>query len=137
MMGMSDRFGPAHPAPGYTTDDLRFNVIAAPDDYYSDDATGPVLFVPVANSAGVLGYLWGCDAEDAAGFVAVAAGGDDAVNAGVFWNQKLRPFKRTGCPPSRALRDLAAEPGGTVVGRLASAPPAVSTLAAVRALAGS
>jgi hypothetical protein len=77
-----------------------------------------VRYVAVANQAGLLGYLWGADAEDAAGFEPAPAAGPPARNAGVSWMQALRQLKQQGIPPSQAIAELSKLPGNDQVGRV-------------------
>lgn len=74
--------------------------------HYAYTTNLPVVFVEVAGAEGVLGYMWFCDADDAAGYVPRDAAGDDAYNEGVTWSARLRACKAEGHPPTRALAEL-------------------------------
>ncbi|WP_395293969.1 hypothetical protein ACF9IK_10525 [Kitasatospora hibisci] len=73
----------------------------------------PVEYVAVASdSTGILGYLWACDADDAAGWVDRPAAGAVAMNSGSYWYGKLREAKARGLLPSLALAELSADTEG-------------------------
>ncbi len=94
------------------SEDLQLIPLSGGPQDYSNTVDGPVVYVTVANDNGVLGYLWAGDAGDAAGYVARQAGGDEAYNAGVAWNDEFRSRKERGLLPSEALAELSAIPGG-------------------------
>jgi hypothetical protein len=103
---------------GYRDEDLEFKPVPGGPARYGNAATGPVRYVVIANQDGVIGYLWGSDAEDAAGYEYRRSAGDVAANAGVPWYQKLRSAKARGLRPSQALAEFAAGPGDPVAGRV-------------------
>jgi hypothetical protein len=129
----SENRGRNHLSPAMR-EDLRPTRVEGPPDYgYSTE--GPVRYVAVAGDAGVLGYLWFAEAEDAAGFVPRKAAGDDAFNAGVAWRRPLRACKARGLTPAEALGEFlagtaVAHAGGVVPGSETAAPD----LATVRRL---
>lgn len=100
-----------------TTESLHFQRVGGPEDY-AYTAQSPVRYVAVANQAGLLGYLWGADGEDAAGFEPAPAAGPTAHNASVTWMQALRQLKQQGIPPSQAIAELSKLPGNDQVGRV-------------------
>jgi hypothetical protein len=69
------------------TEPLQFKAVGGPEDY-GDTGDSTIRYVVVANSAGILGYLWAADDHDSAGYVprrAEEAGGmgmNDAVASG-------------------------------------------------------
>jgi hypothetical protein len=107
-------------------EDLQLQPIDGPADYaYSTDK--PVEYVAVANEAsGVIGYIWACDADDAAGWKKRPAAGDDAYNAGSYWIPRLRVAKAMDLTPSQALAKLLADPGNVRAGRLVRDSKAVA-----------
>ncbi|WP_051969990.1 hypothetical protein [Kitasatospora azatica] len=109
-MSESERWNPS------LHEDLQLRLReGGPVDYtYRTDK--PVQYVAVANdSIGILGYLWACDADDAAGWVARPAAGHEGVNSAIIWFHDLREAKARGLEPSRALAEFAALPKGTYV----------------------
>lgn len=102
---------------GRTTEDLHLEVVEGPADY-AYTAQSKVRYVAVANQAGLLGYLWGSDAEDAAGFEPRPAVRGKALQASVAWMRALRQAKAQGIPPSQALTELAKLPGDEQMGRV-------------------
>jgi hypothetical protein len=119
-----------------TTEDLHFNPVGGPAEYaYTTDK--PVHYVAVAAEAGILGYLWAADEDDAAGYEPRPALGDDAFNAGVSWHVALRRAKSRGIPPSQALAELAEMSGGKSMGRVVAGSEAdASSLADLKEIAG-
>jgi hypothetical protein len=120
---------------GYRDEDLEFKPVSGPARY-GFKASGPVRYVVVANQDGVLGYLWASDPDDAAGYERRRSAGDAAANAGVPWYQRLRTAKVRGLPPSRALAELADDPGDSVTGRVvAGSEGTLPSLTALKELA--
>jgi len=120
---------------GYRDEDLEFKPVSGPQRY-GYTASGPVRYVVVANQDGVIGYLWACDPDDAAGYEYRRSAGDVAANAGVPWYQRLRTAKARGLRPSQALAELAADPGDPVTGRVVPGSEGTApSLAAVKELA--
>lgn len=121
---------------GYRDEDLEFTPVSG-RPRYANAAGGPVRYMAVANAEGVIGYLWASDPDDAAGYEYLRAAGDVAANAGVPWYQRLRAAKAAGLPPSRALDQLAAEPGDPVTGRVVRGSDGTApSLAFLKELAG-
>ncbi|MDT0304224.1 hypothetical protein [Streptomonospora wellingtoniae] len=87
---------------------------------FSGSSSGVVRYVKVARQQGegpVLGYLWYSDAENAAGYVAREAEGDDAFNAGAYWYDRLAAARQRGLTPSQAVAELVeANVGGKSTG---------------------
>lgn len=99
-------------------DDLRFTTTGGPPKY-NHLTDKPVLYVTVANQrSGVIGYLWACDADDAAGWEARPAAGDDAYNGSLPWLMMLRRAKARSIAPSMALREMSLVPGEEPTGRV-------------------
>lgn len=81
----------------------------------------PVEYVAVANQGdGILGYLWACDADDAAGWEGRLAAGAIAMNGSRYWYGKLREAKARGLLPSQALAELSADTEGGWSGQVVS-----------------
>ncbi|GAA4880955.1 hypothetical protein [Kitasatospora terrestris] len=118
-------------------EDMQFSVVPGGPARYVHTTDKAVEYVTVAREDGVLGYLWACDADDAAGWQVRPAGGDDAYNAGVSWTMRLRDPKARGLTPSQALAELAASPGNPQIGRVVAGSRATASgLAELRELAG-
>lgn len=89
------------------TEDVHFQMKGRMRGYASE-SSGPVRYRRVAWSGGgeAIGYLWYDDAENAAGYVANAAQGDDAVNAGTLWYRRLTAAGERGLTPSQAVAEF-------------------------------
>lgn len=88
------------------TEPLQFEEVAGPPRY-ARSTDKPVQYVTVANQQGaVLGYVWANDEDDAAGWKARQAGGDEAFNRGALYVSKLRDAKARGLSPTGALAEL-------------------------------
>jgi hypothetical protein len=91
----------------------------------------------VANPQGtVLGYVWVNDEDDAAGYMARRAGGDEAFNRGAPYISSLLEAKARGLSPSAALTEIIRDtdptaPSHIVPGSLTEAP----TLASLKDMA--
>ncbi|MFF3498121.1 hypothetical protein [Streptomyces sp. NPDC003247] len=109
------------------TEPLRFEEVAGPARY-ARSTDKPVRYVTVANGQGaVLGYVWANDEDDAAGWKARSAGGDEAFNRGALYVSRLRDAKARGLRPTAALAELVrdsdpANPSHVVPGSLTGAP---------------
>ncbi|MEU9131896.1 hypothetical protein AB0D08_27970 [Kitasatospora sp. NPDC048540] len=124
-------------ASGRLSEDLQFNVVPGGPVDYASRTDKAVEYVAVAAGSTVLGYLWACDADDAAGWQVRPAGGDGAYNAGVAWTRRLRGAKDRGISPSQALAELAQDPGGPYIGQVVPGSRArAESLADLRRLAG-
>jgi hypothetical protein len=117
------------------TEPLQFKVVGGPEDY-GDTGDSTIRYVVVANSAGILGYLWAADDHDSAGYVPRPAGGGSAFNAGTPWTMKLRGAKARHLKPSQALAELSKLPGDEQMGRVVPGSEAEApSLAALKELA--
>jgi len=67
----------------------------------------PVRYVPVRSEAEVLGFVWACDADAAAGYEPRSAAGQAAFDAAREWLLRLGEAKADGLTPSQALERLA------------------------------
>ncbi|MFD7067774.1 hypothetical protein ACFV97_11130 [Streptomyces sp. NPDC059913] len=118
-------------------EDLLFNQAPGGPPRYGSRSDKPVQYLTVADrSGGVIGYVWANDADDAAGWLVRAAGGDEAFNKGGRWARKLHDAKARGLAPTAALAEMIEQSDPTksshvVPGSLAEAPNAD----AVRSLA--
>ncbi|MFD0279245.1 hypothetical protein ACFVHB_35860 [Kitasatospora sp. NPDC127111] len=101
------------------SEDMQMRLVDGGPVDYTFRTERPVEYVAVANDDGtVLGYLWGCDADDAAGWKVRRAAGSAASNVGGYWYMKLRDAKSRGLLPSQALAELSAEPMAGRVGKI-------------------
>ncbi|MCX5376726.1 hypothetical protein [Streptomyces sp. NBC_00091] len=83
---------------------------------YGRQASGPVRYVPVMGSQGVLGYLWASDTEAAASFEPRDAADLDAYRAGLVWLDRLQEAYDKGLSPTAALVELGRCPADPVAG---------------------
>ncbi|MER5641494.1 hypothetical protein ABT095_31695 [Kitasatospora sp. NPDC002227] len=120
------------------SEDMELSVAPGGPVRYARTTDKAVEYVAVANEeSGVLGYLWACDADDAAGWQDRPAAGRDASNAGGFWIPKLREFKARGVSPSQMLAELAQGAGGGRIGQVVPGSRALASgLAALKEIAG-
>ncbi|MFB7665843.1 hypothetical protein ACFC1R_18130 [Kitasatospora sp. NPDC056138] len=102
---------------------------------YASTTEKPVEFFSVVDDYGdVTGYLWICDADDAADFERRLV--NRGLNSDIFWAGKLRGTKARGLSPAQAVQELAAEPGRPFDGHIVLESKTVAaTVAAVRELA--
>ncbi|GAA0499516.1 hypothetical protein [Streptomyces olivaceiscleroticus] len=117
-------------------EDLPFNEVAGPPKY-NRETDGPVAYLSIADTAGsVIGYVWGNDSDNAAGWVVPPGLSASAVNAGASWLRALRSGKARGLAPTALLAELAQ---GANDNKLSHALPGslteASSLAALRELA--
>lgn len=100
------------------SEDVEFRPVSGPERYtHSTDK--PIQYFTVANDQdGVIGYLWACDADNAAGWEPRPAAGDIAYNGSRPWLMRLREAKANGLAPFQALVELSDEPGDPVTGHL-------------------
>ncbi|GAA2832221.1 hypothetical protein GCM10010441_66040 [Kitasatospora paracochleata] len=98
------------------TEDLSFTLVDGPPEY-PNSTDGPVEYVVVANTVGVVGYLWASVASDAAGVVQRDAAGSEGFNAMVAWVARLRDARARELAPAQALAELAEYDGGPYMGR--------------------
>ena len=78
----------------------------------------PVRYVPVRSEVEVLGFVWACDADAAAGYEPRSAAGETAFDAAREWLLRLGAAKADGLTPSQALERLTSAPHTGVAGRL-------------------
>ncbi|MFI6849768.1 hypothetical protein ACIBJD_35085 [Kitasatospora sp. NPDC050467] len=98
-------------------EDMELKLVGGGPVDYAYQTDKPVEYVAVANeSSGLLGYLWACDADDAAGWEDRPAVAIEASNSAAYWLRKLREAKARALPPSEALAELAENPSGGRVG---------------------
>lgn len=117
--------------------DLQFKVVSSAPRYAST-TDKPVEYYAARDADGrVVGYLWTCDADDAADFTRRPL--FDDWNGALFWTGELIKAKARGLTPSQAVQELFAEPGTSLSGRLvpesravASSPAWLDTLDADR-----
>ncbi|MGW4898385.1 hypothetical protein ACWEQL_40020 [Kitasatospora sp. NPDC004240] len=94
-------------------DDMQLRRVEGGPVSYNPRTTHAVEYVAIANTTdGVIGYLWACDADDAAGWEGRRAVGPISMNGGKYWVMKLREAKARGIPPSAALAEFASDTGG-------------------------
>ena len=95
-----------HETPSRFDEDLSLGIVSKPEDY-AHEAQGELRVVPVRRlkdgETQTIGYLWSSNAEDAAGYVAVAAFGSESVNLGTPLWLSLRESKKIGDSPYDAI----------------------------------
>jgi hypothetical protein len=121
--------------PGYMVEDLELRIVGGPPRY-ARDTDKAVEHITLRRAGGeLMGYIYGNDEDDAAGWVAQAGASPEAWNDAAFWIRMLQDAKARGLKPSEALNELlqAANPASQIVpgSRATSA-----NLDALRALAG-
>ncbi|WP_371677288.1 hypothetical protein [Streptomyces sp. NBC_01276] len=98
------------------------------DAAYKRSAAGPVQCIPVSNAHEVVvGYAWASDGEGAASFEPRDAVGEEGIEAGHLWLERLGAAYERGLSPSQALAEFA--------GRTAGDEPWTLDLTALRELA--
>ena len=100
------------------SEDLELRPLSGGPQDYASTTDQPVSHVAVANEAGLLGYLWVCDAGDAADFLPAESAGDHGYHAWIAWAGLLRDRKGRGLSPSQALAELSGIPGHARCGRI-------------------
>jgi hypothetical protein len=93
---------------GPMSEDPKFRTLWAPDNYPSKTES-PVRFVPVFRGKTHIGYVWAALTDDAVGYVARPAAGDDGLRAAVEWVDRFRWAKATQVPPLQVLRQFAGQ----------------------------
>lgn len=101
---------------GPLSEDVHGNLVGD-SLYYSDQTEKPVAYLRVIRDQTVLGYLWASDEDQAAGYIPRSSAGDDALNTGVAWSQRLREAKARGLTPAQALAELTCFVGNARIGR--------------------
>lgn len=97
-------------------EDLHFEPVDSPPRYNSTTDKPVEYFVTFYADQYPTGLIWACDEDDAAGYEWWRALPNE--NAAIFWNEKLWRAKARGLTPSQALRELMAEPGTPLSGRI-------------------
>ncbi|MFE6157753.1 hypothetical protein ACFQ7F_02400 [Streptomyces sp. NPDC056486] len=85
---------------------------------FEAETDAPVEFLEVAIGEGVIGYVWGADREDAAGYEPRTPAGDVALDAAAVWLKKLSASKMGGLSPSQALENLTSWVGDSRAGSI-------------------
>ncbi|MFI9160735.1 hypothetical protein [Kitasatospora aureofaciens] len=100
-------------------DDMQLRLMAGGPASYAYRTDKPVEYVAIASEdVGVIGYVWACDADDAAGWEGRPSAGAIAMNGSKYWFGKLREAKADGLLPSLALDALSADSEGGWSGRV-------------------
>ncbi|WP_329499951.1 hypothetical protein [Kitasatospora herbaricolor] len=105
--------------------DLQFKVVGSAPRYASTTDKPVEYYAARAADGLVLGYLWTCDADDAADFTRRPR--FDDWNGALFWTGELIKAKARGLTPSQAVQELFAEPGTPLSGRLVPESRAVAS----------
>jgi hypothetical protein len=117
-------------------EDVRFNLKPGGPPLYEPVTDKPVQYLTVVDAEGtVIGYAWGNDEDDAAGFAVRQAGGPAAFNKAARWSRKLRECKATGLRPSQALAEMMRFSGDDVSRVLPDSLAEAPNADAVKALA--
>lgn len=124
------------------SEDLEFRLSeTSSDTKYARVASGPISALPIARDRAdgrvqLLGYLWGSNAENAAGYVARQDAAPDSFNVGGIWRQRLIDAKAQGLSPEEAILGCASYEANPNFGyaNIADAQPE-TTLADLKALA--
>jgi hypothetical protein len=97
----------------------------------------PVDFLEVVNGGLTVGYLWGADGDDAAGYEPYTPAGEASLDAGEEWLARLSQAKERGLSPSEALHELSSWPGDARSGAvLAGSPRRTASLEDLQDLSG-
>ncbi|MEV0531086.1 hypothetical protein [Kitasatospora sp. NPDC050463] len=108
-------------------EDMQMRLVEGGPVDYTFRTDKPVEYVAVANEAnGILGYLWACDADDAAGWEGRLAAGAIAMNGSRYWYGRLREAKTRGLQPSLALAELSTDTEGGWSGHLVPGSRAIA-----------
>ncbi|MGW4897392.1 hypothetical protein ACWEQL_34845 [Kitasatospora sp. NPDC004240] len=104
--------------------DVHMELVDAPPQY-TRTTDGPVeYYVTFFEDRYPTGLIWFRDEDDAAGYEWWRELPNE--NAAIFWNEKLWRAKARGLKPSEAIRDLMAEPGTQLSGRIVPGSRAVA-----------
>ncbi|MFD5464803.1 hypothetical protein ACFWIQ_18550 [Kitasatospora sp. NPDC127059] len=99
-------------------EDMQLRVLEGGPAHYEYSTDKPVEYFTVADDSGrVLGYIWGSDADDAAGWVDHQAAGRTALQAAGYWVAKLRNAKSRALLPTQALDELSGVTDGGRAGQ--------------------
>ncbi|WP_328958319.1 hypothetical protein [Kitasatospora purpeofusca] len=117
--------------------DMQMRLADGDSTDYAFRTEQAVEYVAVANEEnGILGYLWACDVDSAAGWESRRAVGAIAMNSSRYWYGKLREAKTRGLVPSEALSELSADTEGGWSGHVVPGSRAVvASVAELRELA--
>lgn len=114
--------------------DLEFKPVGEGPPRYAATTDKPVEYLAARNDRGrLVGYLWICDEDGAAGIEQYLAGSN--FNGAMYWYTKLLDARAREILPSEALQELLADPGSPLSGRLVPESRAVCGLAELKALA--
>ena len=92
--------------PGYMTEDLAMHQVSGPLRYTSR-TNGPVEHIALATVQGeLMGYIYACDEDAAAGWQAAAGASPAAQNLAAPWIRMLHDAKKRGLKPSAALDEM-------------------------------
>ncbi len=92
--------------PGYMTEDLQMREISGPPRYTSRTSR-PVEHITLATQDGKrIGYFYGNDEDEAAGWQPIAGASPDEQNLVAPWNRMLLDAKKRGLKPSAALDEM-------------------------------
>jgi hypothetical protein len=123
-------------APGYMTEDLAPRITGGPPRYTSRTEK-PVEYVPVADNGGaIVGYLYVCDADGAAGWQARVSATPEQQNLAAAWMRLLHRGKARGVKPGEALEELLRNPANGQSRVAAESRRVAESLAALRVIAG-
>ncbi|MFJ4658138.1 hypothetical protein ACIP5Y_43300 [Nocardia sp. NPDC088792] len=64
----------------------------------------PVFYFPITLGDNLVGYLWGAQNGNAAGFFPHLASGINNVRSSIFWQNRLEEMYRRGLKPAEAIR---------------------------------
>ncbi|MGW4896023.1 hypothetical protein ACWEQL_27775 [Kitasatospora sp. NPDC004240] len=95
---------------------LEFKLVDSPPEYNGTTDKLVEYYLTYFEDRYPTGLLWVCDEDDAAGYEWWRELPNE--NAAVFWYGKLRGAKARGLKPSEAVRELMAEPGTLLSGRI-------------------
>lgn len=88
------------------TEDLEIRIVSGPALYTTATAKA-VEHITLRRAGGeVMGFIYGNDEDDAAGWVAREGASPEAWNDAAFWMRMLRDAKGRGIKPSQALDEM-------------------------------
>ncbi|MFJ6016355.1 DUF6508 domain-containing protein [Streptomyces sp. NPDC092952] len=91
---------------------------------YRSTTDGPVRYLTVVDDEGeVMGYPWGADADDAAGWLLRPAGDAAGDRAGLAWASWFEGARARGLAPAAALAEAAGGPAPGDIGRIVPGLP--------------
>ncbi|MGW4244225.1 hypothetical protein [Nocardia sp. NPDC004722] len=80
----------------------------------------PVMFLPIMLGDELVGYLWGSQDGNAAGFFPHLGVEINRVKSSIFWHDRLGETYRMGLAPAEAVRYWAGKPGDDRFGEIAA-----------------